>query len=422
MEKIISSKQHKDRQFLLVLPLLVLPFISLGFWALDGGKGSKLPTSDNAVSALNLHVPEASFTNEKPLDKLALYDRADKDSNKIKKLMESDPYYSMKFPMEADSETALLPPAGPSVFSPSYTPSTRSVYKENPEVKVMQQLEALNKIIAMPESKVSTPPTYMPHAKVAYQEDASTHKLMALAEQLQGKDEDSDPELNQLDGMLDKILAIQNPERSPKVTPNESTPVYSIQQDTPYSLLQLKDTMIAESSGFYGLDDASSNNTIHQAFPSTSFPAVVHESQTLVPGATIKLRISESVQVGPYQLPAGSFVFGQTQLQQERLQISIPSILLDGKVLPVKWKVYDMDGLEGIYIPGSIERDVAKQSGGNALQSIDMLQSFNPSLGMQAANLGVQTAKGLLSKKTKLVKVQVKAGHQLIIKDVSTTH
>lgn len=422
MEKSTSSKQNKQRQFLLVLPLLVLPFITLGFWALDGGKGPGLPATDNNISALNPNVPEASFKNEKPLDKLALYDRADKDSNRLKKLIQADPYYSMSFSMEEGNEPALLPPAGPSVFSQSYTLPSRSPYKESPEIKVMRQLEALNKIIETPDPTLSAMPIYTPSATIAYPEDAST-KLMALAEQLQRRDDTSDPELNKLDGMLDKILAIQNPERTTKASTEKSnTSVYSIEQEAAYSLLQTEDTIINEQTGFYGLDDLEVNNTIYHIPIAPSFQAVVHESQTLLQGATVKLRTTESIQIGSYHLPAGSFVFGHTQLQQERLQISIPSILLENKLLPVKWKAYDMDGLEGIYIPGSIERDVAKQSGGNALQSIDLMQSFNPTLSMQAANLGVQTAKGLLSKKTKLVKVQLKAGHQLIIKDVSLTH
>jgi hypothetical protein len=79
-------------------------------------------------------------------------------------------------------------------------------------------------------------------------------------------------------------------------------------------------------------------------------------------------------------------------------------------------EVYDMDGLAGIYIPGAISRDVAKQSTDNALQSV-ALGSLDPSLGAQAASAGIETAKNLLSKKVKLVKVQVKAGYRILLKD-----
>ncbi len=75
-----------------------------------------------------------------------------------------------------------------------------------------------------------------------------------------------------------------------------------------------------------------------------------------------------------------------------------------------------MDGLAGIYIPGSITSDVAKQSTDNMLQSV-ALNSLNSSVGAQAASAGIEAAKTLLSKKVKLVKVQVKAGYKILLKD-----
>lgn len=84
--------------------------------------------------------------------------------------------------------------------------------------------------------------------------------------------------------------------------------------------------------------------------------------------------------------------------------------------VPVALSVYDMDGMAGIYIPGAITRDVAKQSTDNALQSV-ALNSLDPSIGAQAASAGIETAKTLISKKVKLVRVTVKAGYQILLKD-----
>ena len=73
-----------------------------------------------------------------------------------------------------------------------------------------------------------------------------------------------------------------------------------------------------------------------------------------------------------------------------------------------------MDGLPGIYIPGAISRDVAKQSADNSLQLLE-LSTMDPSLKAQAATASINTAKSLLSKKVKLVKVLVKAGYKVLI-------
>ena len=66
----------------------------------------------------------------------------------------------------------------------------------------------------------------------------------------------------------------------------------------------------------------------------------------------------------------------------------------------------------------AITRDVAKQSTDNALQSV-ALSSLDPSIGAQAASAGIETTKSLLSKKVRLVKVQVKAGYKILLIDIN---
>ena len=98
------------------------------------------------------------------------------------------------------------------------------------------------------------------------------------------------------------------------------------------------------------------------------------------------------------------------------MMISIESIRYRSALFPVELSAYDADGMQGIYIPGAITRDVAKQSGERAIQSFG-LGTLDPSLGAQAASAGIETARSLLSKKVKLVKVTVKAGYRVWLKD-----
>jgi hypothetical protein len=107
---------------------------------------------------------------------------------------------------------------------------------------------------------------------------------------------------------------------------------------------------------------------------------------------------------------------GQLTLNSDRLMISIHSIRLDNSILPVSLTVYDLDGLEGIYVPGSIPVSAVKQSADRLTGGIST-PLFNPSLGAQAASAGIETAKTLLSKKVKLVKVTLPAGYQVLLKD-----
>ncbi len=61
-------------------------------------------------------------------------------------------------------------------------------------------------------------------------------------------------------------------------------------------------------------------------------------------------------------------------------------------------------------------RDVAKQSADNGLQLME-LSSMDPSLKAQAAAAGISTVKTMLNRKVKQVKVMVKAGYKVLLKD-----
>ena len=104
-----------------------------------------------------------------------------------------------------------------------------------------------------------------------------------------------------------------------------------------------------------------------------------------------------------------------------QLKINISSIQYQDNILPVSLEVYDIDGLAGIYVPGSISRDVGKQSTDQAVSSIGVT-TLDPSLAAQATSAGIQAAKTLISKKVKLVKVTVKAGYQVFLKDNNQKH
>ena len=75
-----------------------------------------------------------------------------------------------------------------------------------------------------------------------------------------------------------------------------------------------------------------------------------------------------------------------------------------------------MDGQEGIYVPGSINRTVAKESANNAIGGIGTT-TIDPSLGAQAASAGIEAAKTLFSKKMKLIKMTIRAGYKVLFKD-----
>ena len=166
---------------------------------------------------------------------------------------------------------------------------------------------------------------------------------------------------------------------------------------------------------FYELN-GSQDNQYNALGLQNTIAAVIHETQTLVDGAIAKLRLTSAVYINGILIPKGSFVFGIATLSGERLNIKISSIRHKNALFPVDLTVVDLDGIDGIYIPGAIARDAAKGSADRAIEQVG-LSSLDPSITQQAASAGIEAAKTLLSKKVKLVKVTVKAGYQVLLQD-----
>jgi hypothetical protein len=71
-----SQKFLQQRRFYMVLPLLVLPFITMIFWALGGGQGTQVQAQE-IKSGLNMELPGAHFDKEDELwNKFELYEQA----------------------------------------------------------------------------------------------------------------------------------------------------------------------------------------------------------------------------------------------------------------------------------------------------------------------------------------------------------
>jgi conjugative transposon TraM protein len=150
------------------------------------------------------------------------------------------------------------------------------------------------------------------------------------------------------------------------------------------------------------------------AIENNAIKAEIYGNQNLVSGSVVKLVLLQDININQVTIPKNAFVFGECALNGERLTIDIKSIQHANSIYPVSLSVYDVDGLEGIYIPGAIARDAAKKSSNQALQDIQ-LNSLDPSLQVQAASAGIEAAKGILTKKTRMIQVTAKAGYKVYL-------
>lgn len=92
-----SAKFLRQRKFLMVLPVLVLPFLILLVWTLGLVGDTKAETgAAKKYQGLNLNLPSAAPAKDSNWNKLKYYEQADKDSMKLKSLLKNDPFRDRK--------------------------------------------------------------------------------------------------------------------------------------------------------------------------------------------------------------------------------------------------------------------------------------------------------------------------------------
>ena len=149
---------------------------------------------------------------------------------------------------------------------------------------------------------------------------------------------------------------------------------------------------------------------------SNAIAAVIPSEQTLVTGGTIPLRLSEDILVHGVRIAAGAWLYGTVTINGDRLHVYIRSIRDGRNLYNSDLQVYDLDGLPGIHIPDVLSQDVAKESATESVSGLNILTT-DPGLGAEAASAGVQAAKSLLTHKVRLIKVSVRAGYQVLLKN-----
>lgn len=147
--------------------------------------------------------------------------------------------------------------------------------------------------------------------------------------------------------------------------------------------------------------------------------ACVHNNQTVMDGQTVRFRLLEPMSVSGREIPRNALVVGTAKLQGERLSIIISSLGYRGSIIPVELSVYDTDGQAGIFIPGSMERNAAKEIAANMGTSVGSSVNISTDAGAQlTADLGkglIQGTSQYFAKKMRTVKVHLKAGYKVLL-------
>ena len=200
------------------------------------------------------------------------------------------------------------------------------------------------------------------------------------------------------------------PEQTVTATTGEKakvTPVRNVQKSVVSALQQERNMAFNTAVGIVSVLD---KNTIS---------ACIYGNQSVTDGQKVQLRLLERMRVGDIIIPANAVVTGSARIAGERLSIGITSIEYAGSIYPVKLNVYDTDGQEGIFIPGSMELNAAKEVAANMGTSMGSSINISSNAGAQlASDLGKGVINGTsqyIAKKMRTVKVHLKSGYRVML-------
>ena len=461
---------ERRRKLFTFLPVIVLPCLTLLFWGLGGGSSAAPAAGDPAaVSHVNTTFPEPIL--EKEDSKLAAYELSEAEASRRRRSLERDPYAD-----QLRGGDTLAPaeddPAGGGAWERRYAERTADL--ESKLQRFDQRLSAPG--ATAPESgdlprgtggidarKLSSGGTRTaPFAgtggdrgrngltEMAAEEAVRVAQLEATVAQLNaygagnsenGEDLFTPPpgaggvplsaednlasvQLERLDKIMERATLLQYPELAERQLRERSAEdgehVYAIADRTAseravhyFGAASADGDSLAPPrvrGGFYS-DRAADN------FEQVTVAAQVHSDVTVLDGSTVKLRLLEDVYLAGQRIPTHSFVYASTSLRGDRLLLRVKSINFRGNLYEVSLAGYDLDGQEGIGVPGAIERDIAKREAAQATRGLGgaTAAAGGRNLATQLAAEGSETIREIAARKLAAVKIDLKAGHRIIL-------
>lgn len=144
--------------------------------------------------------------------------------------------------------------------------------------------------------------------------------------------------------------------------------------------------------------------------------AIIDEDIKAVDGSRVRLRLLDDVEIGELVVPKGAYLYATMNgFGSQRVKGNVKSLMVADELVKVNLALYDTDGLEGLYVPGSTFRETTQDVASSALGSNVSMNngtggnSFTQ-WGMQAVQNAYQRTSNAISKSVKKNKAKLKYG------------
>ena len=161
-------------------------------------------------------------------------------------------------------------------------------------------------------------------------------------------------------------------------------------------------------------------NTVCPASDNSFIRAIVDQNITGYAGSRLRIRLLDDISAGRFLIRKGTYLYAQiTGFTGQRVNLSISAVFQGNHILPVRLDVYDNDGLPGLYVPASAFREFSKSLGSDASQGMSFQQQAenNNQLVMSMVQKMFQSTTTAVSKLIRGNKAKLKYNTQVYLID-----
>lgn len=138
--------------------------------------------------------------------------------------------------------------------------------------------------------------------------------------------------------------------------------------------------------------------------------AMIDKTTKAHEGTRLRFKLLDDVTVSDIRLPKGTYLYGTvTGFGQQRVRAAVTSILIGGRFLKVSLSVFDIDGMEGFYVPESSFRDFMNDAGANTVQQNISFESENGyGSGISGEAVALQALQNMYNSATSAVSAKIR--------------
>lgn len=175
-----------------------------------------------------------------------------------------------------------------------------------------------------------------------------------------------------------------------------------------------------------GQNENNRFNTITNQRKSNSIKALLDEGIIVYGGSRVRLRLMNEVYLNDLYLKKGTYLYGEVKaFRNQRVIITIPSILVNDEIVETNISLYDLDGLEGIFVPQSSFRAFVNElggktstaTGGTSINNNNQQQSLKDQFLFETATNTIKVTTKALEQAIKRNKARFKYNSQVILQN-----